>query len=132
MIIVLANGCFDILHVGHVEHLQQAKKMGDILIVALTADENVNKGPGRPVNKWHDRMTVLRELRCVDVVIKSRSSMDALHLIKPNIFVKGIDYADGKHFTEDVAGTCEDLGVELRFTSTMKRSANDIIRKALT
>lgn len=131
MIIVLANGCFDVLHKGHVEHLQQAKRMGDFLFVALTADEAVNKGPGRPINAWADRAMVLRELRCVDSVIKSRSSLDALQLVKPRIFVKGIDYADGNNFTEDVEGACRALGVELRFTTTAKMSATEVIRKAM-
>lgn len=131
MITVLANGCFDILHIGHLEHLRQARAMGDRLFVALTADERVNKGPGRPINLWRDRAEMLREWRCVDVVIKSASAIDAIQLIKPDIFVKGIDYAGGKAWTEDVVALCERLGVQLRFTTSPKRSATDMIKRTM-
>lgn len=105
--------------------------MGDRLFVALTADEHVNKGPGRPINPWKHRAEVLKELRCVDVVIKSVSALDAIELIKPSIFVKGIDYAGGKAWTEDVVKTCERLGIQLRFTTAPKRSATDMIKRTL-
>jgi cytidyltransferase-like protein len=131
MITVLCNGVFDVLHNGHLEHLRQAKGMGDRLIVAVTLDEFVNKGPGRPFNKWAERADMLRELRCVDDVIESRGAVLAVKSIRPTYFVKGMDYADGKHWTEDVEAACREVGTELRFTTTDKTSIDEIIRRAL-
>lgn len=125
--IVLANGCFDVLHAGHVRHLKEAKSMGKLLVVALTADEHVNK-PGRPINKWEDRVEVLRALRCVDVVIETRGAVDAIHNVKPDIFVKGIDYSQGG-FTEPVEEACKAVGCELRFTTSPKLSSTEIIER---
>jgi rfaE bifunctional protein nucleotidyltransferase chain/domain len=130
MRIVLTNGCFDVLHRGHVEHLIHASYMGDRLIVSLTNDAFVNKGPGRPINTWADRAHVLFALRCVDDVIATDSAMDAIRLIKPDYFVKGIDYANGGKWTEDVEAACAEVGTVIRFTSTPKRSVDEIIRKS--
>jgi rfaE bifunctional protein nucleotidyltransferase chain/domain len=127
---VLANGCFDVLHYGHLEHLKAARDMGDWLTVSLTADECVNKGPGRPVNTWHHRAALLRALRCVDEVVWTSNAVDAIRIVKPAIFVKGIDYAGGGRFTEDVMDACKVVGAELRYTNTEKMSVKDIIRKA--
>lgn len=131
MHIVLTNGCFDVFHIGHLEHLRQARSMGDKLIVALTHDEAVNKGPGKPVNKWAARAELLRELRCVDEVIGTSSAVTAIRLVRPTYFVKGVDYADGKHWTEDVNAACYEVGTTVRFTDTPKTSAAEIIRKAI-
>ena len=128
---VLANGCFDILHDGHLQHLREARAMGDYLVVALTEDAFVNKGPGRSINHWPERADLLRELRCVDEVITTRSACEAIRAVRPTIFVKGIDYSLGDKFTEDVAGACKEVGCELRFTSAPKQSAKEIITKAI-
>ena len=129
--LVLANGCFDILHAGHVAHLEQARAMGDKLIVSLTLDECVNKGPHRPINKWEARASVLRQLRCVDGVIPTSGAVEAIELVRPDIFVKGIDYSGGDCFTENVVQACERVGARLVFTNTPKQSASEIIRKAM-
>ena len=129
--IVMVNGCFDILHRGHVEHLTHASYMGSKLIVALTNDAFVNKGPGRPINTWADRAYVLLALRVVDDVIATNNAMDAIRLLKPTYFVKGVDYASGGAWTEDVEKACRETGTIIRFTGTLKRSATDTIRKAL-
>lgn len=131
MKIVLANGVFDVLHVGHIEHLREARAMGDMLIVALTDDDYVRKGPGRPINSWSDRAAMLKELRCVSQVIHSLGAVSAIREIRPNLFVKGIDYADGKRFTEEVEHACKMYGAKLCFTSSQKRSAKEIIQKAM-
>jgi len=123
MITVLCNGVFDILHIGHVQHLREARAMGGKLVVALTADAFVNKGEGKPVNTWKDRAEMLRALRCVDDVISTDSAVAAIARVAPDFFVKGIDYADGKHFTENIAQACEEVGAHLCYTSTAKRSA---------
>ena len=129
--IVLCNGVFDILHTGHVDHLTEASYMGSHLIVALTNDAHVNKGPGRPINCWHDRAHVLFALRMVDDVIATDCAADAIRLIRPAIFCKGIDYVGGDRFTEDVEGACKETGTIIRYTTAPKRSATDAIRKTM-
>ncbi len=131
MHVVLANGCFDILHRGHVEHLEEARRMGDKLVVSLTMDEFVGKGPGRPIYTWKDRAYVLEALRCVDVVVPTKSAVDAILKLRPTIFVKGIDYSGGDRWTEDVAAACESVGAKMQFTKSAKLSATDAIRKAM-
>ena len=95
-IVVLTNGCFDILHAGHVTYLEQAKNLGDKLIVGLNSDKSVKslKGPERPYNTEKNRATVLAGIECVDrVVIFDDSSVEYLiHRIKPQIYVKGGAY----------------------------------------
>lgn len=128
--IVLANGCFDLLHRGHIEHLREARAMGDALFIGLTVDEAVNK-PGRPIIKWEDRATVLRELRCVTAVIPCDSGAQAILTARPQIFVKGPDYKElGVLPTEYAA--CREVGAEVAYTSAEKMSTTDIISLILT
>ncbi len=95
--VVFTNGCFDILHAGHVRYLTEAKKLGDILIVGLNSDESVHrlKGDGRPVNSAEDRAEVLAGLRAVDhVLVFGEATAEALiGQIQPDIYVKGGDYS---------------------------------------
>jgi D-beta-D-heptose 7-phosphate kinase/D-beta-D-heptose 1-phosphate adenosyltransferase len=94
--IVFTNGCFDILHAGHVTYLQQAKQLGDYLIVAINSDDSVMrlKGPGRPINSVEQRMTVLASLGVVDWVTSFTDDTPErlLKLLQPDILVKGGDY----------------------------------------
>lgn len=94
--IVTTNGCFDILHVGHVRYLEETKKFGDILIVALNSDASVRrlKGEGRPINNEMDRAEVLNGLKSVDYVVlfDEDSPADLLAQIKPDVHTKGADY----------------------------------------
>lgn len=94
--IVTTNGCFDILHVGHVRYLQEAKKLGDVLIIALNSDSSVRilKGPTRPINNESDRAEVLAALSCVDyvVIFEEQTPVNLLARIKPDIHTKGGDY----------------------------------------
>lgn len=94
--IVTTNGCFDILHLGHVRILEAAKALGDILIVGINTDESVKrlKGPERPVNSQLDRAEVIGALKSVDYVtiFPEDTPVEMLELIKPNIHVKGSDY----------------------------------------
>ena len=92
MKVVLANGCFDPLHGGHVLHLKAARALGDKLIVSVTRNEYVNKGPERPAWDEKVRMAVVAELRCVDEVILVKDALEALELVRPNVFVKGAEY----------------------------------------
>lgn len=126
---VLANGVFDILHVGHVLYLEQAADMGDYLWVGVTRDAYVNKGPQRPVIKQDDRLMVVRALRCVKDAFLCNDSMDALERVKPDIFVKGADYI-GK-IEQRHADYCKAHGIEIRFTDTPIYSATKIINERL-
>lgn len=130
MITVLANGVWDIVHAGHCWHLEAARAMGDRLIVSITIDEHVNKGPGRPLMTWHERATIIRALRCVDMVIPTQNATDAIRTVRPDIFVKGIDYANDDRWGEDVRAACQQSGTELRFTYTPKMGSGDIVQKA--
>jgi rfaE bifunctional protein nucleotidyltransferase chain/domain len=94
--VVLTNGCFDILHVGHVTYLGQARTLGDRLVVGLNSDASVRalKGPGRPINTEADRAAVLRALSCVDevVVFDELTPERLIRDIRPDVYVKGGDY----------------------------------------
>jgi len=97
--IVFSNGCFDVLHLGHVEYLAKARDLGDILIVGLNSDESVRriKGAHRPVNNQEARAITLAAMRFVDCVILfgEDTPQEIIKLIQPDILVKGKDY-DGK------------------------------------
>ena len=123
MRIVLCNGVFDVLHIGHVRHLKAARQMGDVLIVSLTKDRAVNKGPGRPVFGEAERAEML-EPYC-DSVILVDDSMEALTKVDPDVFVKGPDYA-GKLRAEDQA-YCDARGIEIAFTKEPKYSTSALI-----
>lgn len=94
--VVTTNGCFDILHVGHVRYLEKAKSFGDVLIVALNSDKSVKsiKGESRPINNELDRAEVLSGLKSVDYVVlfDEDSPIDLLLQIKPDVHTKGADY----------------------------------------
>lgn len=94
--IVTTNGCFDILHVGHVRYLEKTKSFADVLIVALNSDKSVKsiKGESRPINNENDRAEVLSGLKSVDYVVlfDEDSPIDLLLEIKPDVYTKGADY----------------------------------------
>ena len=94
--VVTTNGCYDILHVGHVRYLEKTKTFGDYLIVLLNSDKSVKsiKGPSRPVNNEMDRAEILSALRCVDYVVlfDEDSPRNLLDEMKPDVYTKGADY----------------------------------------
>jgi len=94
--LVTTNGCFDVLHIGHVKYLQKSKSFGDILMVLLNSDKSVRniKGPSRPINNEFDRAELLCALSCVDYVIlfDENSPAELLREIKPDVHTKGADY----------------------------------------
>lgn len=122
--IVLANGCFDPMHYGHVLHLQEAAKWG-LLYVSITDDEHVDKGPGRPVFSAEERAHVIRSLECVHGVLIVADVVEALLGIKPDIFVKGAEYK-GKILSTHMA-LCKEIGCEIRFTNTKKYSSTELL-----
>jgi rfaE bifunctional protein nucleotidyltransferase chain/domain len=94
--VVLTNGCFDLVHAGHVDGLERAKALGDLLVVALNSDASVRglKGPGRPVNSEHDRARVVAALRAVDFVtiFDSTRATAVIQALRPDVYAKGGDY----------------------------------------
>jgi rfaE bifunctional protein nucleotidyltransferase chain/domain len=94
--IVLANGCFDLLHVGHIRYLEEARRLGDVLFVGLNSDAAVArlKGPGRPLMPEAERLEVLAALRAVDhvVVFDDDTADGLLRALKPDVHAKGTDY----------------------------------------
>lgn len=94
--IVFTNGCFDILHLGHVEYLNEAKAQGDLLIVAINSDASVRelKGPDRPINNEEDRKKMLLNLKAVDCVqiFTEQTPLEIIKLIDPQVLVKGGDW----------------------------------------
>lgn len=110
--LVMTNGCFDLLHAGHIEYLEKAKKLGDCLIVAINDDASVRrlKGERRPLNCLADRMRVLAALECVDYVVPfSEDTPERLiQMVSPDVLVKGGDYKNkaivGREFIERIGG----------------------------
>ena len=92
--IVLAHGVFDLLHIGHVKYLKKAKSFGDILIVSITSDKFVNKGPGRPYFEQRLRAEFLESIEVIDYVVVNNfeTSEKIISTIKPNYYIKGQDY----------------------------------------
>src|SRR5216684_7685711 len=115
--LVLANGCFDLLHLGHVRYLQAARALGDALVVGLNGDRSVRqlKGPGRPINDEKTRAEMLAALECVDLVTIF-SEMRATHFLEmaaPAIYAKGGDYSSETLNAEERA-ILQKLGAEIR------------------
>ena len=94
--IVFTNGCFDILHAGHVSYLNRAKALGNILIIGVNSDNSIRriKGANRPINPLEDRIQVLGGLGCVDYLITfdEDTPIDLIRLVQPDVYVKGADY----------------------------------------
>ena len=113
--IVTTNGCFDILHVGHLRYLQEAKKLGDILIVAINSDDSVReiKGDKRPLIPENERAEILAALECVDYVMifPELNPIPFLQVLRPDIHVKGGDYTLDQIIEREAV---ESMGGELR------------------
>lgn len=106
--IIFTNGCFDILHAGHVSYLQKAKKLGDILIIGLNSDKSVRalKGGSRPVNNESDRAALLCALECVDfvVIFDDETPFELIKIVSPDALVKGADYEGKEVVGSEFAG----------------------------
>ena len=131
--IVFTNGCFDILHAGHVRYLTAAKTFGDVLIVGLNSDESVRrlKGNSRPINSQLDRAEVLSGLKAVDhVIIFGEQTAEALIAeVKPNVYVKGGDYTLD---TLPEAKIVQQFGGRVEFINLVAgRSTTNIVEKIL-
>jgi D-beta-D-heptose 7-phosphate kinase/D-beta-D-heptose 1-phosphate adenosyltransferase len=129
--ILFTNGCFDILHRGHITYLNRAKTLGDVLVVALNDDDSVRslKGENRPINPLEDRAQVLAALSCVDCIVpfSGDSPIDALRAVRPDLYVKGGDYTLE---TLPEAELVEELGGTVRILPFMEdRSTTGIIAR---
>lgn len=113
--VILTNGCFDVIHAGHVAYLREAKALGDVLVVAVNSDAQVcaQKGEGRPIYKQPERLEILGELNCIDylVVFEEPTVGPMLRAVSPDVYVKGGDYSP-----EEINeyGVVQELGVELQ------------------
>jgi rfaE bifunctional protein nucleotidyltransferase chain/domain len=131
--LVFTNGCFDLLHAGHVRYLQQARALGNALVVALNGDASVRalKGPTRPINEEQDRAEVLGALACVDYVtiFQSERVTDLVGQIRPQVYAKGGDYTvDSLDPGERAA--LESVGTEIKILPLVPgKSTTNIIKK---
>jgi rfaE bifunctional protein nucleotidyltransferase chain/domain len=128
--VVLANGCFDILHVGHLRYLEGARALGDTLVVAVNSDRSVRsiKDPGRPILDENERVALLSALRCVDHVIlfDDPDVSRVIEVLRPAIHAKGTDYTEQTVPEREQVRAC---GGEVRITGDAKdHSTRDIIQ----
>jgi len=135
--VVLCHGVFDLLHPGHLEHLRQAKSLADVLVVTVTTDRFVNKGPGRPYFSSENRALMLAGLEVVDLVALSDhpDAQIALENIRPDFYVKGPDYSNPD---DDISGkinaekeVCEAFGGQIVFTSGPTMSSSSMLNEIL-
>ena len=136
--VVLCHGVFDLVHPGHMIHFQQAKSMGDILVVSITSARNVRKGPGRPYFNDELRMRFLEAIECVDFVMLSEGYTvdDIVEAVEPDIYVKGEEYRQPE---DDITGKIskeqelvERHGGQIKFTGGQVFSSTHLINTALS
>lgn len=128
--VVLCHGVFDVLHLGHIRHLQEAAKFGDLLVVSVTADRHVSKGMGRPHFTAEQRAEALRALHCVDEVVINDDAgcWDLIRKIKPAFYVKGVDYVGSEsEGLKREAEAIAEVGGKMKFTGGRKWSSSALI-----
>ena len=132
--IVHCHGCFDLMHPGHIKYFQAAKKMGDVLVVTVTPDIWVDKGPERPVFSQDLRVESIAALECVDYVAINKwpTAEKTLRLLRPDIYVKGQEFEK----LEDKTGKIQkefkvlkEIGAKLRFTHEIVFSSTELLNK---
>jgi rfaE bifunctional protein nucleotidyltransferase chain/domain len=133
--IVLCHGVFDLLHPGHIRHFQAAKREGDVLVVTLTKDEYVNKGPGRPAFNEHLRAESIAALDCVDYVAINEwpIAVETINRLRPDVYCKGNDYVKAE---EDITGKIMDeemavnsVGGRIHFTNEITFSSTTLLNR---
>ena len=131
--IVFTNGCFDLLHIGHVRYLEAARAEGDVLVVGVNSDSSVRriKGPGRPIVPEDQRAEVLASLSCVDFVtlFDEPDPLVTIRLVMPDVLVKGADWEEDAIVGRDVVEAMG--GRVIRITLTESASTSRIIEKIL-
>ena len=136
---VFTNGCFDLLHLGHVRYLQEARELGDYLILGLNGDESVRylKGEGRPLVPEDERAEIMANLLCVDFVtiFSEHTAISLVERLRPDIYVKGSDYAGEQQGVPDTsrlpeAPVVQSYGGEVRLISYLPHhSTTELIAK---
>ena len=131
--IVQSHGVFDLIHPGHICHLEEARALGDVLVVSLPADQHVHKGPGRPYFNEHLRLKSLTALACVDyaVLAPHPGAAEVIERIRPHLYCKGKEYEDPDY---DTSGTLEEeiravelVGGEVRYIGSIKFSSTKLL-----
>lgn len=135
--IVQCHGVFDLLHIGHIRHFEQAKSLGDILVVTVTQDKYVNKGPHRPAFPENLRAESIAALDCVDYVAINKwpTSVETIKLLKPAVYAKGSEYSDARKdytgkITEEEAAV-KSVGGRIAFTEDITFSSSSLINRYL-
>ncbi len=134
--IVHCHGCFDLMHPGHIKYFQAAKKMGDFLVVTVSPDRFVDKGPGRPVFNEALRAESIAALQCVDYVAVNKwpTAEETLRALRPDIYVKGQEFEKLEDKTGKIQREAEvvrEIGAELRFTHEIVFSSTRLINQHL-
>ncbi|MFA5186411.1 MAG: PfkB family carbohydrate kinase [Patescibacteria group bacterium] len=133
--LIHCHGVFDLLHPGHIKHLQAAKRLGDVLVVTITQDKYVNRGPGRPVFNQELRAESVNALACVDLVAVNQwpTAVEIIKAIKPDVYVKGSEYSRAE---EDLTGRITDeeeavsaVGGKVHFTDEITFSSTNLINQ---
>jgi rfaE bifunctional protein nucleotidyltransferase chain/domain len=132
--IVHCHGCFDLMHPGHIKHFQAARKMGDVLVVTVTPDIYVDKGPDRPVFNQDLRVESIAALECVDYVAINKwpTAEETLRLLRPNIYVKGQEFEKLRDKTGKIQReykVIQEIDAELRFTHEIVFSSTKLLNK---
>jgi rfaE bifunctional protein nucleotidyltransferase chain/domain len=132
--IVHCHGCFDMMHLGHIKYFQASKKMGDVLVVTVTPDQFVDKGPGRPVFGQNLRAESIAALECVDYVAVNRwpTAEETLRLLLPNYYVKGQEFEKLHDKTGKIHKEVEvvrQIKAEMRFTHEIVFSSSELIKE---
>ncbi len=132
--IVHCHGCFDLMHPGHIKYFQAAKKMGDILVVTVTPDVYVDKGPDRPVFNQDLRAESIAALECVDYVAVNEwpTAEETLRLLRPNIYVKGQEFENLEDKTGKIQrefGVVKEISAELKYTHEIVFSSTELLNK---
>ncbi|MCA9071494.1 MAG: adenylyltransferase/cytidyltransferase family protein, partial [Planctomycetaceae bacterium] len=134
-VVVHCHGVFDLLHIGHIRYLQKAKRLGDVLVVTLTADRFVNKGPHRPVFHQEYRADALAALDCVDYVAinEAPTAVTVLEKLQPDIYAKGAEFAENKTpelLQEET--TMQKLGGRVEFIADVTSSSSFLLNNYLS
>ena len=133
--VVHCHGVFDLLHIGHIKHFEEARSFGDVLIVTVTPDEYVNKGPNRPAFPISLRLEVLAALEAVDFVAANQwpIAVETIKALQPAVYCKGPDY---KNHADDVTGKIDDeetavesVGGKIRYTKDIIFSSSSLLNK---
>lgn len=130
--VVQCHGCFDLMHPGHIKHFQEARSLGDVLIVTVTPDQYIDKGPGRPAFNQELRAESIAALECVNYVAINKwpTAEDTLRFLRPDIYVKGQEFENLEDNTGKIQkehDVIKEIGAEIRFTHGIVFSSTKLL-----